>query len=133
MELNPAVFGFRSALPRCGPISPEEGSPKNDASNRCAVESWYVAFAEYAIARRLRSAPFGNCESSGYAPAGVVGTRLVRVSHDGSIAPKKNRRSLQMGPPTSTPASLTCVFSVLIVPLGDVVCVSSPSTFDGRA
>ena len=45
------MVGLSSALPRCGPFSPLEGSPKNDASKRCACDSWNVALAEYGTVR----------------------------------------------------------------------------------
>src|SRR5213080_386879 len=101
---------------------PFDGSPKNDASIRWPAVSRTVPFAEYETLRRSRSQGFPLFNGK----EGPGGADIVRVSHEGSIAPKKNARSLMIGPPPSAPASVTCVLVTLMLPLGDITCVQSP-------
>src|SRR6188768_2753795 len=96
---------------RCGPFSPCDGSPKNDASMRLPDVSCSVPFAAYDSVRRFRSTPPRLVSGN------VGGAVSVVTLHDGSMAPKKKRRSLTTGRPASTPKSLIWVPAVLTEPL----------------
>src|SRR6476469_3071294 len=61
------------------------------------------------------------------------GATSVKLSHCGSIAPKKNSRLRMIGPPTVAPASLSDEPVVLTEPLGVFTWVQPLSSEPGRA
>src|SRR5574338_1049316 len=125
-ELNDAVSFTRSAEVRCGPFKPFDGSPKKDASIRCALPSCQVPLKEYVSLVRTRSTP--SMLRSGK-PSGAWN---VRTSLLGSHAPKRNSLSLRIGNPPSTPPSYVRVPAVCTLPLMLWYCFHPDSNDDGR-
>src|SRR3954469_12099113 len=110
-------------------MSPCDGSPKKEVSNRCDGDSWMLPLAEYDSELRLRSM-LPSAFSGNAAPGGATNARL---SHEGSIAPKKNTWFLTIAPPPSAPKSLVCEPTVLIEPAMALYRFQFDSREPGRA